>query len=98
MGKTDIGPPDYKKYLPPVIQKNYGKWKYHEILNPGLLKPVGESGEELYTVRAGSARLLSTDHIRDICELADKYCDGYLRFTSRHNIEFLLSDPRQVEP
>jgi sulfite reductase beta subunit len=35
MAKTDIGPPDYKKFLPPVIQKNYGKWKYHEILKPG---------------------------------------------------------------
>jgi len=27
---TDLGSPDYKKFLPPVIAKNYGKWKYHE--------------------------------------------------------------------
>ena len=98
MAKTDIGPPDYKKFLPPVIQKNYGKWKYHEILKPGVLKHVAESGEELYSVRAGSARLLSTDHIREICDIAEKYCGGYLRFTSRHNIEFLLADRSQLEP
>ena len=27
MGKSDIGPPSYKKMLPAVIEKNYGKWK-----------------------------------------------------------------------
>ena len=98
MAKTDIGPPDYKTMLPPVIQRNYGKWRYHEILKPGVLMHVAESGEALYTVRAGSPRLISTDHIREICDIADKYCDGYLRFTSRHNIEFLLDDKDKVEP
>ena len=98
MAKTDIGPPDYKNFLPPVIQKNYGKWRYHEILKPGVLKHVAESGEELFSVRAGSARLLSTEHIREICEIADKFTDGFLRFTSRHNIEFLLADKTKVEP
>jgi len=97
MAKTDIGPPDYKTMLPPVIQRNYGKWRYHEILKPGVLMHIAESGEALYTVRAGSPRLISTDHIREICDMADKYCDGYLRFTSRHNIEFLLDDKENVE-
>ena len=32
--KTDIGPPNYEQFLPPVIKKNYGKWKYHEVINP----------------------------------------------------------------
>ncbi|MFN4196599.1 MAG: sulfite reductase, dissimilatory-type beta subunit, partial [Caldimicrobium sp.] len=27
---TDIGPPHYWQFLPPVIQKNYGKWRSHE--------------------------------------------------------------------
>lgn len=98
MAKTDIGPPDYKTMLPPVIQRNYGKWHYHEILKPGVLMHIAESGEALYTVRAGSPRLISTDRIREICDMADKYCDGYLRFTSRHNIEFLLDDKDKVEP
>src|SRR5512136_2981280 len=95
---TDIGPPDYKTMLPPMIQRNYGKWRYHEILRPGVMVHVGETGESLYTVRAGSPRLLSTDHIREICDIAEKYCNGYLRFTSRNNIEFLLEDKAKVEP
>jgi dissimilatory sulfite reductase beta subunit len=98
MAKTDIGPPNYKNFLPPVIQKNYGKWKYHENPQPGMLKHVAESGDELYSIRVGSPRLMSTDHIREICEIAEKYSEGYLRFTSRHNVEFLLSDRSKVEP
>ena len=95
---TDIGPPDFKTMLPPMIQRNYGKWRYHEILEPGLMVHVGETGDALYTVRAGSPRLLSTDHIREICDIADKYCNGYLRFTSRNNIEFLIEDKAKVKP
>ena len=37
---TDIGPPKFDKFLPPVIKENYGKWKYHEILEPGVLVHV----------------------------------------------------------
>jgi sulfite reductase beta subunit len=84
--------------LPPVIQENYGKWKYHEIPQPGVLKHVSETGAALYTVRIGSPRLLSIDFLRNICDLADKYCGGYLRFTSRHNVEFLLSEAQNVDP
>ncbi len=95
---TDIGPPDYKNFLPPVIKENYGKWKYHEILRPGVLVHVSETGAELYSVRVGGTRLMSVDHIREICDIADKYCDGYLRFTTRNNIEFLVSDKSKLEP
>lgn len=98
MSRTDIGPPDYREMLPPVIKENYGKWKYHEIVKPGVLKHVSESGAELYSVRVGSPRLVSIDFIREICDLADEFCGGYLRFTSRHNIEFLVSDKDKVEP
>ena len=97
MAKLDIGPPDYRENLHPVIKENYGQWKYHEKVKPGVLKHVAQSGAELYTIRVGSPRLVSVDYIRDICALADQYCDGYLRFTSRHNIEFLTGDA-QVEP
>ena len=89
---TDIGPPSYEKYLPPIIKNNYGKWQYHEILKPGVMVHVGESGDKLYTVRAASPRLLGTKKIRKFAELADKYCGGYLRFTSRNNVEFLLTE------
>ncbi len=98
MKKTDIGPPDYRMMLPEVIRNNYGKWKHHEILKPGVMKHVADSGDELYTVRAGSPRLVSIDFIRDICDIADKYCDGHLRFTSRSNVEFLTPKKENVEP
>jgi len=98
MRKTDIGPPDFRTMLPEVIKKNYGQWKYHEIVRAGVLKHVAENGDEVYTVRAGSPRLVSIDFIRDICDVADKYCDGHLRFTSRHNVEFLTPDKTKVEP
>jgi sulfite reductase beta subunit len=96
--KTDIGPPNYEKFLPPMIKKNYGKWAHHEILKPGIMVHVGESGDKLYTVRAATPRLLSIDTIRTYADLADKYCDGYLRFTSRNNVEFLLTDQKKIEP
>jgi len=97
MAKLDIGPPDYRKNLPPVITKNYGQWKYHDYVKPGVLRHVAKSGDVLYSIRAGSPRLVSIDFIRDVCDLADTYCNGYLRFTSRHNIEFLTDDASMVE-
>jgi len=96
--RTDIGPPDFRQFLPPIIKENYGKWKYHEIPRPGVLIHTADSGAKLYTVRAGSPRLLSINKIRMFCDLADKYSDGYLRFTSRHNIEFLLTKEENIEP
>ena len=94
---TDIGPPHYSKFLPPVIKENYGKWKYHEIPRQGVLVHTSESGAKLYSVRMASPRILSIQTIRWICDLADKYCDGYLRFTSRNNVEFLLSDDSKID-
>ena len=93
---TDIGPPKFDKFLPPIIKDNYGKWKYHEILEPGVLVHVSESGAKVFSVRGGSGRLVTTDFIKDVCGLADKFCDGYLRFTSRNNIEFLLTDQGKI--
>jgi dissimilatory sulfite reductase beta subunit len=95
---TDIGPPNYEKFLHPVIKKNYGMWKYHENMAPGVLCHVSESGDKIFTVRAGSPRLLSIQSIRLFADLADKYCGGFLRFTSRNNVEFLLDDPANIEP
>jgi sulfite reductase beta subunit len=96
--RTDYGPPHYEQFLPPIIKENYGKWKYHEILKPGVMVHVSETGAKLYTVRAGSGRLCSTEKVRMYADLAEKYCDGYLRFTSRHNVEFLLAKEENVEP
>jgi dissimilatory sulfite reductase beta subunit len=95
---TDIGPPSYTKFLPPLAAKNYGQWKYHESLAPGVLVHVAESGDRLYTVRAGSPRLLSIQTLRLFADLADRYCGGHLRFTSRNNVEFLLERAEDIEP
>jgi len=95
---TDIGPRKFDEFYPPVIAKNKGKWLYHEILSPGVLVHVAESGDEVYTVRVGGCRLMSVSHIREICEIADKHCDGHLRFTTRNNIEFMVDSKSKVDP
>ena len=94
--RRDFGPPHYSLMLPPIVKRNYGKWKYHEILEPGVLKHVSESEEELYTVRVGMPKFVSVTTIRMLCDLADKYCDGYFRFTSRNNAEFLVPKKENV--
>ncbi|MHB8840291.1 MAG: dissimilatory-type sulfite reductase subunit beta [Candidatus Aquicultor sp.] len=96
--KTDIGPPSYEQFLHPIIKANYGTWKFHETLDAGILVHVAESGDAIYTVRAASPRLISTNFVRKMTELADKYADGYLRFTSRNNIEFLLANKDNIAP
>jgi len=95
---TDIGPRKYDEFYPPVIAKNKGKWLYHEYLQPGVLVHVAESGDEVYTVRCGGARLMSTSHIREICEIADKHCGGHVRWTTRNNIEFMVDNKSKVQP
>jgi sulfite reductase beta subunit len=95
---TDIGPREPSEFYPPIIKNNYGKWLYHEILEPGVLVHVSESGDECYTVRVGGCRLMSVSHLREICEIADKHCDGYLRFTTRNNVEFMVDSKDKVGP
>jgi sulfite reductase beta subunit len=94
---TDIGPREYTEFLPPVIKRNFGKWLYHEILEPGLLMHKAESGDEVYTVRCGGARLMTVTHIRELCEIADKFCGGHLRFTTRNNIEFMVETLEEAQ-
>ncbi len=95
---SDIGPRKFDEFYPEVIKNNKGKWLYHEILEPGVLVHVAESGDKVFTVRAGGARLMSTTHIREICELADKHCSGHVRFTTRNNIEFMVDEESKVKP
>ncbi len=95
---TDLGPRHFAEFYPPVIAKNKGKWLYHEILEPGILVHVGESGDKVYTIRVGGCRFMSVTHLREIMEIANKYCDGYLRFTTRNNIEFMTDKEENVKP
>ena len=89
---SDIGPRKYDSFFPEVIRKNFGKWLYHEILEPGVLVHVAESGDKVYTVRCGGTRTMSVTNIREICDIADKYCDGHVRWTTRNNVEFMVTD------
>jgi len=95
---SDIGPQHYDLFLPEVIKKNYGKWAYHEILEPGVLMHKAESGDECYTVRVGSARLMTVGLVREICDIADKHCGGHVRWTTRNNIEFMVDSKAKVGP
>jgi sulfite reductase beta subunit len=67
-------------------------------MGPGVLSHTAESGDKIYSIRAGSPRLLSIQTIRYFADLADKYCDGYLRFTSRNNVEFLTDKEDNIAP
>ena len=95
---SDLGPPHYEQFFPPVIKANKGKWLWHEIIQPGVLMHKSETGDEVYTVRAGCARLVSVEYIREVCDIADKHCDGFLRFTTRNNIEFMVDSKAKVQP
>ncbi|TSA09735.1 MAG: dissimilatory-type sulfite reductase subunit beta [Deltaproteobacteria bacterium] len=95
---TDIGPRHYKEFMPPVIKKNFGKWLYHEILEPGVLMHKAESGDEVYTVRIGASRLMSVELIRDAMKIADKHCGGYIRWTTRNNMELMVDDKSKLQP
>ena len=47
---------DNKKYLHPKFAANYGNWKYHDRPRPGVLHHVSKTGDEVWTVRAGTQR------------------------------------------
>ncbi|MEJ2023971.1 MAG: dissimilatory-type sulfite reductase subunit beta, partial [Deltaproteobacteria bacterium] len=94
---TDLGPRHFWQYFPPIIQNNYGKWKYHEILEPGVLVHVSETGDKVFTIRCGGCRFMTVEHVREICEIADKHCDGFVRFTTRNNIEFMVDSADKME-
>lgn len=98
LAPRDNGAPEYIPNLHPLMVKNYGKWKYHEKVKPGVLKHVAENGDAIYTVRAGSPRTMSIDTVRKVCDIADKYCDGFLRFTSRANLEFQVAKEANIKP
>jgi dissimilatory sulfite reductase beta subunit len=95
---SDLGPPYYENFFPPVIKANKGKWLWHEIIQPGVLMHKSETGDEVYSVRVGTARLVTVEYIREVCDIADKHCDGFLRFTTRNNIEFMVDSRAKVQP
>ena len=94
----ESGVPDSKQYLHPLMLKNYGNWKYHDRPRPGVLHHVSHTGDEIWTVRAGTQRQMDLYTIRKLCDIADTYADGHVRFTIRSNIEYMVSDAGRVAP
>ena len=98
LAPRDQGAPDHRKLLHPGMARNYGKWDYHERIRPGVLRYVAQSGESLYVVRAGSPRTMSPEVVEKICSIADRFCQGFLRFSMRTNVEFMVEKAEEVEP
>jgi dissimilatory sulfite reductase beta subunit len=94
----ESGIPDPFPFMHPVLKKNYGAWAWHDRPRPGVLHHVAKSGDEIWTVRAGTQRQMDVFTIRKLCDIADKFSDGHFRFTVRSNIEFLLADKARVDP
>lgn len=94
----ESGVPDVMPFMHPLLRRNYGQWKWHDRLRPGVLHHVAESGEEVWTVRAGTQRQLDVFTIHALCDIADDHADGFLRFTTRSNVEFMVSSADKVAP
>ena len=94
----ETGVPDNKQYMHPVLLKNYGQWKYHDRPRPGVLHHVAHSGDQVWSVRAGTQRQMDVGTIRLLCDIADKYAEGHVRFTIRSNIEYMVSKAEMVDP
>ena len=94
----ESGVPDNKPHLHPKFIKNYGNWKNHDRPRPGVLHHVSHTGDEVWSVRAGTQRQMDVFTIRKLCDIADKFAEGFVRFTIRSNIEFMVSTEKQVGP
>ncbi|TRZ98896.1 MAG: dissimilatory-type sulfite reductase subunit beta, partial [Rhodocyclaceae bacterium] len=95
---VECGVPDNKPFLHPKFIANYGNWKYHDRPRPGVLHHVSHTGDQVWTVRAGTQRQMDHYTIRKLCDIADKFAEGCVRFTIRSNIEFRVSEENQVAP
>jgi len=95
---NECGVPELEPFLHPALRKNYGQWAWHDRPRPGVLHHVAKSGDEVWTVRAGTQRQMDVFTIRTLCDIADEFCDGHLRFTVRANVEFTTSKAENVEP
>ena len=94
----ETGVPDPYPFMHPVLKDNYGDWKWHDRLRPGVLHHVAHSGAEVWTVRAGTQRQMDVHTIRKLADIADEFAEGHVRFTVRSNIEYMVSSEDKVAP
>ena len=62
----ESGCPDGFQYMHPTMRKNFGQWKYHEHPKPGVLLHVAHSGDKIWTVKAGTQRILDVYSLRTL--------------------------------
>ncbi len=94
----ESGVPDPFQYMHPTLRRNFGQWKYHDRPRPGVLHHVSNNGEQVWTVKAATARQLDVFTMRTLCDIADEFCRGNIRFTMRGNVEFMVTDETQIDP
>ncbi|MHA1598344.1 MAG: dissimilatory-type sulfite reductase subunit beta [Alphaproteobacteria bacterium] len=94
----ECGVPDPMPLMHPTMRENYGKWAWHDRPRPGVLHHVAKSGDEIWTVKAGTQRQMDLHTIRELCDIADEMADGHVRFTTRSNIEYMVTDAARVDP
>ena len=94
----ESGCPDGLQYVHPVMRKNLGNWAYHDDPRPGVLRHVAKNGDQIWTIRAGTQRILDVFSLRKLCDIGDTYGEGYVRFTIRSNIEYMVADETKVAP
>ena len=94
----ECGVPDPMLYMHPVMKANFGNWDWHERPRPGVLHHVSKTGGEIWTIRAGTQRQMDVYTIRKLCDIGDEFAEGHVRFTTRSNIEFMVSSEDKVEP
>ena len=94
----ESGCPDGFQYMHPMMRKNYGRWKWHDHPRPGVLRHVAHSGDTIWTVKAGTQRILDLFTLRNLTAIAKSHADGYIHFTLRSNIEFMVTDEARVQP
>lgn len=93
-----VGVTPVTENVPSVILENYGKWDTHEIVRPGVIKHIAESGAACHTVRiAMPPARVSTATMLDLCGLAEKYSGGYFRITLRNAFEFVDVTPDKID-
>ncbi|MBP8285148.1 MAG: dissimilatory-type sulfite reductase subunit beta, partial [Chromatiaceae bacterium] len=92
----ETGCPDPWQYMHPVQRKNFGMWKYHEHPKPGVLRHVAYSGDEIWTVKVGTQRILDLFSLRKLCDIGEQFGDGFVHFTLRSNLEYMVADAAKV--
>jgi len=59
---------------------------------------VALSGDELWTVKAGTARQNDIYTIREMADIIDQFGEGFVRFTTRSNMEISVTEESKVQP